>query len=290
MLPSGYTNHNRLRDYSSLFSRNQVLSWFNNDFSSIYAKIIRYDWQLLNKQNWTYLKYLKKIYKTIEREYQNEYVLKNSFLNQWLREQLGGDDSVIFNEYRVGKAIADLVMFNGVSKAFEIKTELDSNSRLLNQLENYKKAFNEVYIIVPESKLNLYNKVESDVGIITFKKDNKNKFTLIRKAKQQLLIDAKVIMNMLHSKEYKALVKSYYGMLPIMTSFNQYDICSKLMSQIPNLILNKLYLKTMKSRKPKNHISYKSHKEFNQLSLALNLSKHQYDKLLLNLKQTINIE
>lgn len=290
MLPSGYTNHDRLRDYSSLFSRNQVLSWFNNDFSSINAKIIRYDWQLLNKQNWTYLKYLKKIYKTIEREYQNEYILKNSFLNQWLREELGGDDSVIFNEYRVGKAIADLVMFNGVSKAFEIKTELDSNARLENQLENYRKAFNEVYVIVPESRLSLYYKQKKDIGIISFRKDIKKKFTLIRKAKNRLLIDPKTIMNILHTKEYKTIVKTYYDRLPKMTSFNQYNICNKLMSKIPSSSLNELYLKTMKSRKPKNHISYKSHKEFNQLSLALNLSKNQYEKLLLNLKQTINIE
>ena len=34
---------NQLRDYSSLFSRNQVKPWFKNDFTSIYHKIKRYD-------------------------------------------------------------------------------------------------------------------------------------------------------------------------------------------------------------------------------------------------------
>lgn len=290
MLPEGYTDNDRLRDYSSLFSRNQVLSWFKNDFSSINAKILRYDRKVLCRQNWTYLNYLKKVYKIIEQQYQNEYILKNSFLNQWLREELGSTNSVIFNEYRVGNAIADIVIFNGVSKAFEIKTALDTKFRLSNQLANYKKAFNEVYIVVPESKLDLYNDIEKDIGVIAFTKKVERKFFLLRQAKNQQYIDPTTIMNILHTLEYKSIVKTYYGALPKMTSFNQFDKCSKLINQIPNTILNKLYLNTMKARKSKNHISLKNNTEFNQLSLALNLTKQQYEKLLTNLKQTINIE
>lgn len=47
-------------------------------------------------------------------------------------------------------------MFNGKSKVFEIKTILDKEYRLSNQLQEYKKLFNEVYIIVPRELLSKY--------------------------------------------------------------------------------------------------------------------------------------
>lgn len=86
----------------------------------------------------------------------------------WLIKEIGEHSSKIFSEFRIGKAVADLVMFNGYSKVFEIKTEYDSDSRLPLQLENYKKAFNQIFLIIPELKLSFYEKYNCDIGIITF--------------------------------------------------------------------------------------------------------------------------
>ena len=122
------SNLNQLRDFSSLFSRSEVGRWLKNDFESINLKLERHN--LLDKYKGnTYLSVLRQTYKILEKSYPNEYVLKNEFLNQWLKKELGHNDSVIFNEFRIGKAIADLAMFNGVSKAFEIKTILDKEYR-----------------------------------------------------------------------------------------------------------------------------------------------------------------
>jgi hypothetical protein len=146
---------NLLRDFSSLFSRGEVFRWFENDFESIDLKLRRY--RLIEKnQGNSYLSVLKKTYKLLEKHYPNEYIIKNEFLNQWLKQELGNNNSLIFNELRIGKAIADLVMFNGISKVFEIKTILDKENRLANQLQEYKKLFNEVYIIVPKVLLYRY--------------------------------------------------------------------------------------------------------------------------------------
>src|SRR3569832_1538373 len=139
----------QLRDYSSLFSRSEVNRWYKNDWSSLRMKIDRYDPCLLQKKR-TYLSYLKQIYRVLERFYPNEYVYKNEFISKWLLQEIGVTDSVVFSEFRLGKAVADLVMFNGISKVFEIKTLLDKEARLSNQLEQYDRLFNEVYLFVPE--------------------------------------------------------------------------------------------------------------------------------------------
>lgn len=280
---------NQLRDYSSLFSRSEALSWLKMDFTSINYKIERYDEKWLKHQNSTYLDYLKHIYSILADNYQNEYIFKNEFLNTWLIKELGETDSQIFSEFRVGNSIADLAMFNGCSKIFEIKTEFDSDSRLTLQLQNYEKAFNQIFLIIPKSKLNIYEKQEASIGIITYDPKNDNSFSLYRNANANFEIEPSTIMSILHTNEYKSIVKKYFGYLPQMTSFNQYKVCSELINEIPLNELNKLFINTMKKRSSSNALSSRYYKEFNQLFLALRMNRNSKDKMIESLKTTIQI-
>lgn len=273
---------NQLRDFSTLFSRSEVNRWLKGDFESIDIKLKRYNLTEQNKGN-TYLKFLRSTYRILEKNYPNEYVLKNEFLNNWLKKELGTDNSVIFNEFRIGKAIADLAMFNGISKVFEIKTILDKEYRLSNQLQEYKKIFNEVYIIVPNVQLSKYLSYDNSIGIISFDSYSK-KFELIQKAERINDIDTNTLMEVLHTKEYLEISKAYFGKLPEMNAFNQFEICKELISKIPKNDLNKLFLATIKRRKINNQFFNKVNNEFNQICLSLNLKKQERDKLIYSLK------
>ncbi len=280
---------NQLRDYSSLFSRSEAISWLKMDFNSINYKIERYDEKWLEHKKSTYLDYLKHIYSILEGSYQNEYILKNEFLNAWLIKELGESNSQIFSEFRVGNSIADLVMFNGCSKIFEIKTEFDSDSRLKAQLQSYEKAFNQIFIIIPKSKLSIYEKQEASIGIIIYDQKSDNLFSLHRNASVNFEIDPLTIMPILHTSEYKSIVNEYYGFLPQMTSFNQYKVCSELIYEIPLNQLNKLFIDAMKKRSSSNALSSRYYKEFNQLFLALRMNRNSKSKMIESLKTTIQI-
>jgi hypothetical protein len=180
-------------------------------------------------------------------------------------------------------------MFNGCSKIFEIKTEFDSDSRLPLQLQNYKKAFNQIFIIIPNSKLNIYEKQEASIGIITYDPKNENSFSLHRNANANFEIEPSTIMSILHTNEYKSIVEKYFGYLPKMTSFNQYKVCSELIYEIPLNELNKLFINTMKKRSSSNALSSRYYKEFNQLFLALKMNRNSKDKMIESLKTTIKI-
>ncbi len=281
-------SQNQLRDYSTLFSRNEAQAWLKCNFQSLKYKITRYDndWLLGNK--YTYNDYLKYVYSILESNYANEYIIKNSFLNEWLIPEKGHDNAIIFNEFRVGKSVADLVIFNGTSKVFEIKTEFDSDQRLEFQIENYKKIFNEVYLIVPQSKLSTYNKFEKSVGLISYITKQPQKFIIERPCEANYNIDPFTIMDILHSHEYKALIKKYYGFLPEMTSFNQFEKCSSLMHKIPTEKLNKLFIGKMKTRNISNELSVRYFRELNQLSLSLKLNKTEKQNLVKNLNKCLN--
>jgi hypothetical protein len=278
---------NQLRDYSSLFSRGQVLSWLKKDFTSINFKINRYDKKLLNDHNATYLDYLKYVYSVLANNYQNEYIFKNEFLNNWLIKELGETNSKVFSEFRVGNSIADLVMFNGYSKIFEIKTELDNDSRLISQLKNYEKAFNMIFLIIPKSKVHIYEKQDASIGLITYAPTSQDIFTVYREANLNLDIEPSIIMSILHTNEYKSIVKKYYGYLPKMTSFNQYKICSELIFEIPKEKLNKLFIDEIKKRNSTNALSSTYYKEFNQLFLALKMDCDSKNKMINSLKTNV---
>ncbi|MBU5617170.1 sce7726 family protein, partial [Psychrobacter sp. TAE2020] len=261
------TNINQLRDFSTFFTRSEVLRLLKSDFKSVNTKLQRYD-LIEKKRGCSYLEVLKEAYKNIQNSYQNEYVLKNEFLNKCLVEKVLNKDSIVFNELRLGNSIADLAIFNGVSKAFEIKTILDKECRLSSQIETYKKIFNETYILVPEQQVDKYLKFDNEVAVFSYD-SNLNKFELVREATRNEVIDIDVLMNVLHSKEYLNIVHNYFGIVPELNSFNQFDICKKLISTIGYLELNNIFLETMKSRKIHNSFFNKFNSEFNQVSLSL---------------------
>jgi hypothetical protein len=275
---------NQLRDYSSLFSRSEVNKWCKNDFTSLKSKAYRYDIQLFNNKT-SYLSYLKHIYRILEKFYPNEYVYKNEFINKWLKSELGKLDSVVYNEFRLGKAVADMVMFNGNSKVFEIKTLLDKDSRLGNQLLQYAKIFNEVYVIIPKTKIEKYISVDAHIGIITYDESIGN-FTLFRSSEKNEFIDVNTLMQVLHTNEYIQIVEHYFGFKPLFNDFNKFDVCKTFIQQIPHVFLHEHFTMLMKQRKINNTFSEEA-KHLNQIFLSLNLSSPAQTALLNNLRSTI---
>lgn len=278
---------NIFRDFSDIFNRSAVHAVLQGDFEDINIKLKRYKNQLPHSASQSYTKLYKYAYQLLEKHYQNEYVFKNAFLTHWLIKEIGQTDSVVFNEFNASQSIADLAMFNGTSRAFEIKTDLDSPSRLQKQIEDYKKAFNEVYLIIHESNYNTYRKYKNEVGLIIFDPNKQNRFEFVKKPIQNYNLDHSVLMQMLHTQEYKTIVKNYFDDLPQMNSFNQYEVCLNLIKQIPIEEFNALFLEQIKTRKVEKTLSSHRYKELNQICLALKLNKSQKHSLINNLKQPV---
>lgn len=282
---------NRLRGYSSIFSSTYFLKLLQkDDYSFIDSKILQYDYHKIGNSIETYYDYIKYIYKELSKDYRNEYVYKNTFINELLIKSYGLKDTIAINEFRVGDSIADIVLFNGTSKAFEIKTELDSSKRLNGQLADYRKIFKESYIVTHEALIDKYLKEDDSVGIIALEEHSKSlKMIEIRPAKVNLEINPETVIRSIRTSEYKGIIKQYYGELPIMNSFNMFDICSNLLMQIPKEDLNKLFIEQLKKRKS-NTIKIDSFfKELRQIGLAMNINDKMHQNLLVKLNKPIEI-
>lgn len=265
----------KIKTYSSVYSRNSAIKILSKDFSFINQMIKKYDEKFIDK---TYLDYFKYIYKVLEKQYQNEYIYKNSFLNKYLIK----NSSYLFSELKLGNNIVDLASFNEISSAFEIKTHLDTKTRLNDQINAYKKVFNEIYLIVPSSKVEEYLSFNSDVGIIDFPE-----FKIHRNPNLNFDICPENIMQILHTKEYKNIVLEYFGYLPCINSFNQFKICGDMIKKIPSDKLSTLLIEQLKIRSYNEKLSIKNYKEFNQLFLSLKLDNAKRKAFINILKQSV---
>jgi hypothetical protein len=117
-----YNQVDKFRSYSSVFSRMSLCPVIENgDYSFLYIKIQQYDNEQVGKYIVTYLDYIKYVYAELRKNYRCEYLYKNTLIRALLKEY-GTKNSLILNEFRVGRSVADPGLFNVTSKAFEIKT------------------------------------------------------------------------------------------------------------------------------------------------------------------------
>lgn len=284
-----YTNIERLRSYSTIFSSTAFLRLIEqNDFSFINKKVERFDVDKFKDKEKTYNQYLQYIYKALCDGYRCEYVYKNQIINDLLLKKYKLSNTIAINEFRVGNSIVDIAMFNGISRAFEIKTELDSDKRLNNQLLDYEKLFDECYIVTHESLVDKYLNQKDDTGIIVLHKEkNRLKLEEIRPAKRSNTIDCETLIKCLRTVEYKNIIESFYGKLPDVSSFKMFDTCLSMMKHIPVDELHILMMTEFKSRKIEKNVILSSPKELKHLCLSLNMNLTTYSILNERLNQYI---
>lgn len=129
-------------------------------------------------------------------------------LIKWLLEKYH-NDLVLGNEVAYSPLIrrADLVMIHdGFSYAFEIKSDYDNIKRLNEQLPDYLKTFDFVYIVTTKTLLKeIELSVPKNVGIILVNGDvkQKRKPTLIKRLNKRFLaefLDRKTIIKNIKKK------------------------------------------------------------------------------------------
>ena len=216
-----------------VFSKNTLRALLDDDkkASSVYYAVIkRYITEYKNKKN---KELISEIYKTLKHRYRNEYYYKNTLLNNLLFSFHNPLKTTALTEIPVSKSI-----LNGKATVYEIKTELDTFERLDSQLTNYYKAFDNVCVVVPETKLeNIENKLENNnIGIYYISK--RGALKVYREPVSYISdLDYEVIFKILRKYEYENII-SKYSKLPDVSQFKYYRACKDLFYKIP---LDKAY-------------------------------------------------
>ena len=274
-----YNIMDRMRSYSSAFSRalfTDIIKY--GDCSRLDAIHDRYDGK--RKKEKTYFSYLKYLYRQISINYRCEYVYKNELI-QLLIKKYAHSNTVIFNEFRMQKSIVDLAMFNGNSRAFEIKTEYDTTRRLIGQLVDYTRVFQLCYVVIPANMLETYEKdIPPYIGIVLMRESGGVlELDEARPAVENKNIDAGMMMKCLRTKEYENMVIEEFGKLPDVPYYEMYEACEEKLYDMPPDKLHQYFLKEIEKRKNNMCLLKKAPRELREMYLQLGLSKGQIDIL-----------
>lgn len=186
-------------------------------------------------------------YNHLSTHYRHEYLYKSALLNSYVLNNYSLEDTILLNEFKIGKSKADAVLVNGTNKVFEIKTELDSPERLSTQLADYYKVFNQVYLVVHHTLVNKYaSLVDEKVGLMTF---NDNMITTFREAiSDDAAIDRTAMMKTLRKNEYLRLISRLNGAMPVVPPVSLFKACLSILSLYAVDEVHHEFLKIIKER------------------------------------------
>lgn len=136
----------------------------------------------------------------------NEYVYRAALTRRVLMGRHSLQTASMLNEFRVGTSKADVVILNGTSTVYEIKSERDSLSRLERQIQNYRKVFANVFVIAGENHVDdILSSIPEDVGVMSL--DHRCYISTRREAKNDPgRICPLTIFESLRTNEAKALL------------------------------------------------------------------------------------
>lgn len=154
------------------------------------------------------------LYDTVRAQYPYEYVFKNEVVNKIFLARHDVRRSTVLSEMRVGRNRVDLLVVNGTTTAYEIKSDYDSLARLPEQLAAYSEAFEKVYIVCSPARINGAQRMApSQVGIIEMLPTGR--LRMIRRASSNInVMRHEAMFRCLRKAEYEEILSRTCAPLP----------------------------------------------------------------------------
>lgn len=188
------------------------------------------------------------VYEYLTLEYRNEYIYKNAIANKILIGRHSPRTASMFTEFRVLDSKADVLILNGTSHIYEIKTELDGLDRLEKQLADYQRFAEFTHVVTTEAHASkLIDMIDQTVGILLLS----DRYTLssCRKASSvKDRVETAVIYDSLRRSETIAIVENLGGVVPEVPNGLFYRECLKSFSELDALACHDEMVATVKKR------------------------------------------
>lgn len=157
----------------------------------------------------------------------SEYVYQSALVKNVLLGKHSLKTASMLREFRVGSSRADIVILNGTSTVYEIKSERDNIRRLEKQIEDYRKIFARSYVIASERHLDgILALVPSDVGVMCLSRWNRIK--TVRKAEDRPSeVDPISILESLRRTEAVSILKHIGADVPAVPNTQMYGALSE---------------------------------------------------------------
>lgn len=237
------------REIAKLFTSNCLNAVASEDLSALQKSKLEEISKKYNADN--YYDLYHRAYLDLSKNYRNEYIYKNLIAQKILLGKHSLDSSILLSEFRVGINKADLVLLNGCSTCYEIKTEYDNLVRLSDQLNSYLKIFDKVNVVCCQQMIeSVLSLAPFEVGVIEL--TSKNTLKTIREPTYNNNLDIELLMKSLRKNEYHAIAEELYNLKIDVPNTRLYEVCEKILKNHSDQIVKKAFIKTLKSTRKNN--------------------------------------
>lgn len=235
---------------SQVFSPSLLKNINNSQHENNIRKLLLNCGLYSKSEKWDFVEGLGIIYNYLKENYRCEYVYKNEIAIQLLLKFHSDNSATLLKEVSSDGSIADIVIINGNTVAYEIKTELDSFDRLPTQIDSYEALYDFLYIVThPDAIDRLVKKIDATVGIIILEKNHTLRIEREAAPLTHKFTPAKAVLTLRQSELVHAYEK-YVGSLPKMGTALIYEFCYHWFMTLQKTDAHIIFNEALKSRKP----------------------------------------
>lgn len=238
------------KEASRLFNRTSLASIAKGDISFV-KKLSKYYLNQKKTKNISYV--FDSILEKIGDEYRSEYYFKNIIAKKLLIGRHSLKTATMQTEFRVGKSKADCVIFNGKSTCYEIKSDYDTLSRLPEQLSDYVKVFDEVFVVCTLKHLSkVLDIAPIAVGVLIL--TGKNTLSVKRTPLlRECSIDTEMLCHSLRKPEYIEMAEKLSKKeIPVLPNSLIFTHCVNIIKEHDNVVVSSLFVDIIKRSRVNN--------------------------------------
>tara|TARA_R110000824_G_scaffold272369_1_gene460885 strand:- start:2183 stop:3070 length:888 start_codon:yes stop_codon:yes gene_type:complete len=217
------------------------------------------------------------------RKFRHEYIYKAALTQRVLLGTHSLKTASMMTEFRVGSCKADVVILNGTSTVYEIKSERDSLSRLERQVESYLTVFEYVNVIAGENHIEgVMDTVPEMVGVL--KLSDKFQISTVREAKQDLsTLSSSAIFDAINMAEAKEILKRLSIKIPDVPNAVIYSELAHIFEGLDPIIVHSKMVEVLKRKRGLDGLSeFVSKLPSSLSSAALSVKLNKQDQLRLS--------
>ncbi|WP_297571950.1 sce7726 family protein [uncultured Deefgea sp.] len=179
--------------------------------------------------------------------YRHEYAYKAAVTKKILFGVHSLNTAVMLSEFRVANSKADLVILNGTSTVYEIKSERDKLDRLEGQIKSYLKVFAKVNVITGENHLDeILNNYDPEIGVLLL--TDRYQIKIVRKpVERKDRIEPAVLFESLTRKEHLEILTRFGEPLPNVPNTELHAVLKEKIVSFKPSDLHDVALETLKS-------------------------------------------
>jgi hypothetical protein len=218
----------RARQLAQVFSASALVDLARRGHSPLVSAVVREAIDYSTRLGMTYAELFEYCHAQLWAHHRCEYVYKNAIANKILLGRHSVRTTRFLSEFRVEDCKADVVLINGTSTCYEIKTELDGLDRLARQVQSYTRVFDRTYVVTFEGCADrIAGVVPEKVGVLVLT-DGYAISTRREAASNRSDVVPASIFNSLRRDEYVAILREALGKVPDVPNTRIYTECQRL--------------------------------------------------------------